>query len=128
VASFLTAGVAGLAAGIVAIYIRPAWMRAGLVLLYALLMATNVATPGAFVHDAAFRLLAAVVLWFGVTRIVRFNSMGYFLLAATIAFVSGATELIEQPNPYFQANGYAAVAMAVALLAWPIVCWSRKST
>ena len=126
VASFLTAGIFGLAAGIVAIYIRPIWMRAGVLVLYAALMATNVATPGAFVHDMAFRLLAATVLWFGVTQVVRFNTMGYFLAASMIALVTGAVELIEQPNLYFRANGYAVVALAVALLAWPIYYWRRQ--
>jgi len=127
VASFLTAGIVGLAAGIIAMYIRPVWMRAGILLLYAALMATNVATTGAFVHDAAFRLLAATVLWFGVTQVVRFNAMGYFLAASMIALVNGAVELIQQPNPYFHANGYAVVVVAVALLAWPINYWRRQS-
>jgi hypothetical protein len=126
VASFLTAGIVGLAVGIIAIYVRTAWMRAGVLILYAALMATNVATPGAFVHDAAFRLLTAIVLWFGATRIVRFNVMGYFLLASTMALATGAVELIQQPNPFFHANGYAVVAFAIALLSWPIVYWRRQ--
>jgi hypothetical protein len=127
VASFLTAGIIGLAAGIIAIYVRAVWIRAALLLLYSALMATNVATPGSFVHDAAFRLLAATILWFGVTQVVRFNAMGYFLAASMIALVTGAVELIEQPNLYFRANGYAVVAVAVALLAWPIFYWRRQA-
>jgi len=85
-----------------------------------------VATPGAFVHDAAVRLLTAIVLWFGATQIVRFNVMGYFLLASTMALATGAVELIQQPNPYFHANGYAVVALAAGLLAWPIFYWRRQ--
>ena len=126
VASFLTVGIVGLAAGIVAIYVRPVWMRAGILLLYSALMATNVANAGTFVHDAAFRLLTAMVLWFGVTHVVRFNAMAYFLLAATIALVTGAVELIQQPNPYFHANAYAVVAFTVALLACPLIYWRRQ--
>ena len=120
-ASFFTLGVAGLAAGLIAVYVRPRWMRAGLLLLYAVLMATNVATPGGFLREAAFNLVLVIVLWFGVSRIIRFNMLGYFLLAATAALVPAAVQLIEQPNPYFHINGYAVVAFAIAMLAGPFL-------
>ena len=127
-ASFFFAGLAGLAVGLIAAYVRPPWMRAGLVLLCAVLMATNVATPGAFLRDAAFHLVAIIAIWFGVTRIVRFNVMGYFLLAAMVALVPGAIEMLDQPNPYFHANGYAVVAFTVAMLAWPLIYWRRNAS
>jgi hypothetical protein len=53
--------------------------------------------------------------------------MGYFLLAAMIALVSGAVELLEQPNPFFRANGYAVVAFAVAMLAFPLIRWQSRA-
>jgi membrane protease YdiL (CAAX protease family) len=120
VAAFLTVGVLALAVGLIASYVRPAWMRAGLMILYAVLMATNVATPGAFFRDAAYHLLAIAALWYGVAHIARFNVLGYFLLAAMIALVPSAIELLQQPNPYLHANGYAVVAVAIAILAWPL--------
>ena len=76
---------------------------------------------GAFFRDAAFHLSWLSCLWFGVTRIVRFNVMGYFLLAAMVALVPGAVELLEQPNAYFHVNGYAVLAFALAMLAWPLI-------
>jgi hypothetical protein len=88
-------------------------------------MATNVATPGAFLREAAFHLVAVAALWYGVTHIARFNVLGYFLLAAMIALVPGAIELLEQPNPYLHANGYAVIAIALAILAWPLIRWQR---
>jgi hypothetical protein len=127
-ASFFTLGVAGLAAGLIAVYVRPRWMRAGLLLLYAALMATNVATAGGFLREAAFNVVLVTALWFGVTRIIRFNMLGYFLLAATVALESGAIQLIEQPNPYFHVNGYAVVAFAIAMFAWPFIFWRRTSS
>ncbi len=127
-AAFFTVGLLGLAAGLIAAYIRPAWMRAGLMILYAALMATNVATPGAFFREAAFHLVAVAALWYGVTHIARFNVLGYFLLAAMIALVPGAIELLEQPNRYLHANGYAILAIAVAILAWPLMRWQRASS
>ncbi len=127
-AAFLAVGLLGLAAGLIAAYIRPAWMRAALMILYAAAMATNVATPGAFFREAAFQLVTFAALWYGVTHIVRFNVLGYFLLAAMIALVPGAIELLEQPNPYLHANGYAVLAFAVAVLAWPLMRWRRAGS
>ncbi len=124
-AAFLTVGILGLAAGLIAAYVRRPWMQVGLMVLYAVLMATNVATPGAFLREAAFHLVAVAALWYGVTRIVRFNVLGYFLLAAMLALVPGAIDLLEQPNAYFHANGYAVVAFAIAMLGWPLTRWQR---
>jgi membrane protease YdiL (CAAX protease family) len=125
-AAFFTVGLLGLAAGLIASYVRPAWMRAALMILYAVLMATNVATPGAFFREAAFNLVTVSALWYGVTRIARFNVLGYFLLAAMIALFPAAIELLEQPNPYLRANGYAVLAFALAILAWPLTRWQRE--
>ena len=126
IAAFLTVGFLGIAAGLIARYVRPAWMRAALMVLYAVLMATNVATPGAFFREAAFHLVAVAALWYGVTRIVRFNVLGYFLLAAVIALVPAAIELLEQPNPYLHANGFAVAGIAVAIVAWPLLRWQSS--
>ncbi len=124
-ASFLTVALLGLVVGLIAAYIRPVWMRAALMIVYAALMATNVATPGAFFREAAFQLVAVSAIWYGVTRIARFNVMGYFLLAALITLLPAAIDLLQQPNPYLHANGYAVIAFALAILAWPLMRWQR---
>jgi membrane protease YdiL (CAAX protease family) len=126
-AAFLMVGLLGLAAGLIAAYVRPAWMRAALMILYAVLMATNVAVPGAFFREAAFHLVAVAALWYGVTHIARFNVLGYFLLAAMIVLVPTAMELLKQPNAYLHANGYAVLAIALAILAWPLLRWQRSA-
>jgi membrane protease YdiL (CAAX protease family) len=126
-AASFAVGVVALAAGLIALFIRPFWMRAALALLIAALLATNVATPGAFFRDAAFRLLMVAVVWLGVTRIVRFNLMGYFLMSSMIVLVPAAVELLQQPNSYFHANGYALVAFAFSLLLWPLIERRRRS-
>jgi hypothetical protein len=95
-------------------------------LAYAVVMATDVATPGAFFRDAAFHLVAVAALWCGITLIARFNALGYFLLAAMLALLPAAVELLEQPNTYFHAGGYAVAACALALVAWPIMEWNRR--
>ena len=121
--SFLTAGLVGLAAGLIAAYVRPLWMRAGILILYAALVAGNVATPEAYFREAAFLLVTAAVLWIGVAQIVRFNAMGYFLLGAMTTLVPGAVDLLKQPNAYFHANGYIVVVFALAVLALPLIYW-----
>jgi membrane protease YdiL (CAAX protease family) len=123
--AFLTVGLLGLAAGLIAAYVRPVWMRAALMILYAALMATNVATFGGFLREGTFYLVAVAVLWFGVTHIARFNVLGYFLLGAMLMLAPTAIELLEQPNPYLHANGYAVIAFALAILAWPLLRWQR---
>ena len=124
-AAFLTVGLLGIAAGLIALYVRPRWLRAALMVAYAVVMATNVATAGAFFREFAFHLVAVVALWYGVTRLARFNALGYFLLAAMIALVPAAIELLQQPNPYFHVSGLAVVACAVALLGAPLAMWRR---
>lgn len=125
--SFLTAGLVGLAAGLITAYVRPLWMRAGILILYAALMAGNVATPGAYFREAALHLVTVAVLWFGVAQIARFNAMGYFLLGAMITLVPGAVDLLKQPNTYFHANGAIVVAFGIAVLAWPLIYWKRSA-
>jgi hypothetical protein len=122
-AAFVTSGFIGLAAGLVAAYVRSTWMRAALLVFVAILMTTNVASTASFFREAAAHFFVVFVFWYGVTRIVRFNVLGYFLLAAMLALIPTAIGLLQQPNPYFHANAYAVVAFAVGILAWPLVRW-----
>ena len=127
-AAFIVVGLLGIAAGLIAAYVRPAWMRASLLILYAALMATNVATPGAFFREAGFQLVALAALWFALTRIARFNVLGYVLLVAMIVLIPAAIDLLDQPNPRLHANGYAILALALVVLAWPLMRWQRART
>ena len=127
-ASFAIVGVAGLVVALVAAYVRSLWMRVGLIILIAALITTNVATAGSFLHEAIFHLLALAALWFGISKIARFNVMGYFLTAVMIVVVPGAIELLEQPNAYFHANGYAVIVFALGLPALPLALWRRGAS
>jgi len=115
-------------AALIGAYIRPRWMRAGLAVLVAVLFATNAATPGTFLQEAVFHVAIFVALWLSVKHILRFNALGYILLAAVTAFISGAVELLAQPNAHFRANGYAVIAFAVALVVWPLISWLHNPT
>jgi hypothetical protein len=126
--SFLIPGMIAITVALVATYIRPRWMRAGMVVLVAVLLPANTATPGTFLQEAAFHVAIFAALWLSVKHIVRFNVLGYFLLAAMTALVPDAIELLAQPNTSFRANGYAVIASAVGLLAWPLMSWLRDTT
>jgi hypothetical protein len=126
--SFLMPGMIAIGAALIAAYIRPLWMRAGMVVLVAVLFATNAATLRTVLQEAAFHVAIIIVVWLIAKHIVRFNVLGYFLLAAMTEFISGAVELLGQPNAYFRANGYAVIALAAALLTWPLLFWVRDKT
>jgi len=83
------------------------------------------ATAGGFARSAVFSLLFVAAVWWGVTRVARFNLLGYFLLLMVTALIPQAVELLAQPNAYFHAQGYAVIAIGAALLAWPLVAWQR---
>ena len=119
-------GYIALAAGFLAGYVRQRWMQFGLVLLLAVALAGEWGSPADFAKRVVVRLLFLGVVWWGVTRVVRFNLLAYFLIAAAIALVSAASMLLRQPNPFFRANGYAVVAALLALLAWPVIAWLRS--
>ena len=122
---FVSVGLIGLGAGLIAAYLREPWIRAGLLVLYAVLTATDAATPGSFARLAAFHLVMAAALWFGVTRIARFNALGYLLLGALLILIPDVAALFDQPNMYLQGNGYAVLTCTLALLAWPLWQWRR---
>src|SRR5258708_15406156 len=123
--SFLLTGMVAIAVALIAEYIRPRWERAAFVILVALLLATNAATLGTFLREAAFHVVVFAIAWLAVKHILRFNVLGYFLLAAMTVLIPEAIDLITQPNVYLRVNAYAAIVFAAALIAWPIVSWLR---
>jgi len=72
------------------------------------------------------RLILLSVLVFGVQRLMRFNVLGCFLVVASTSLVSGAAELLGQPDSFYRANGYAVVLALVLFFAWPLAMWRRR--
>ena len=123
---FVTALVA-VAAGFVAGYVRQRWQQLGLVLCLAVVMSGGWGSPADFAKKVLVQLAVLGVYWWAVTRVVRFNLLAYFLVAASVALVGAADGLLRQPNEFFRANGYAVVVALLALLAWPLVEWRRSA-
>ena len=124
---FLLTALLALAAGFLADRVRNVWLRATLIVALAALMSSGYATSGSFARGTALLLLTFALVWLGVTRLARFNLLGYFLLVMLLTLAEGGAELLRQPNSFFHSNGYAVAAFAVALLAWPVVAWQRAS-
>jgi membrane protease YdiL (CAAX protease family) len=117
-------GMVAVVASFVAIYVKPLWMR---LLLFAgaalALVGSSWGTPADFVKQFLAGAVVLAVLIFGVTRIVRFNMLGYFLVAAGTSLLGGAVKLISQPDGFYRWNGYAVLVGLAALMAWPLVAW-----
>jgi len=104
---------------------RRSGVRAALLVLVAILASVGAATPGAFARTMALDLFALCIVWWVVSKLLRFNMLGYFLLFAVMAAAQSAAELLAQPNAFFRANGAAVCIAALLLLAWPLV--ARRS-
>jgi membrane protease YdiL (CAAX protease family) len=105
---------------------RRTWVRSALVVVFAVLMADG-ATVSSFARSAVGNLIMLGIVWWGVSKLVRFNMLGYFLFFATMTVTQSAVELLSQPNYSFHANGLLVAIAGILLLAWPIVAWRRAS-
>ncbi|MDP9338541.1 MAG: hypothetical protein M3P45_06700, partial [Acidobacteriota bacterium] len=121
-------GLAGLVTSFVAAYVKPTWLRALLFLCASLaLVGGNWGSPADFAKQFLSEAVILGLLVLGVTRVVRFNMLGYFLIAAATALLTGASKLMAQPNAFYKANGYVVFFLLIALLAWPVVSWRGRS-
>jgi membrane protease YdiL (CAAX protease family) len=103
---------------------RRTWVRAALVALAAILLASG-ETFGAFARAAAGDLVVLGIIWWGVTKLVQLNMLGYFLFFATVTAAQSAAELLGQPNSFYHASGAVVCAAALLLLAWPLAAARR---
>ncbi len=137
VAAILGSGVRGgltytalvaITAASIASVIRARWQRASIFVLAVLALGGM----GANWHDpmdvAKKMIIGAVwiaVIDLAVQYVIRFNVLGYFLILAGIALLSGAGEMLRHPDYFYRANGYGVLAGLVILYAWPLVAWQR---
>lgn len=126
----LAVGAVGLAAGYLAGFLRSTLLRFGcfLFLAAALTSAPTSAGPLDFFKRFLISLIPLLVVWWGVSRVVRFNTQAYILIAALVTLIPSAAELCTQPNAFFRWNGYAVIAVSIGLLLWPLIGWLRASS
>ena len=120
-------GLMGIAAGFLTTSVRQRSLQVGVIMALAVTLSGGWGSPADFAKSCLVHFVFLSVYAWGIARVVRFNLLGLFLLGVMPYLAVEAAELLQQPNAFFRANGYAlAVAMA-ALLAWPLVSWQRST-
>ncbi len=108
--------------------IRPVWMRASAFVLAVLALggfASNWSDPMDIAKKMVIAAVWIAVIDLAVRYVIRFNVLGCFLILASLALLGGAGEMLKHPDHFYRMNGYALVAMLIALFAWPVVAWQR---
>jgi hypothetical protein len=122
-------GLIALAASFVAALIKQPWMR--VLLFFGVVLAvvgSNWGTPADYIKQFLAAAIPLALGVFGVTRVVRFNMLGYFLIVAVLGLAAGAGKLIAQPDGFYRGNGYVVLLILAALLAWPLVAWRGRAS
>ena len=124
---FMT-GIVVAIASFVAAHVRQPLLRITLLVAGALaLTGGGWGSPADLGKQFLGRLILLSVLAFGVQRLMRFNILGCFLIAASTSLVSGAAELLGQPDSFYRANGYVVLLALVFLFAWPLAAWRLRA-
>jgi hypothetical protein len=122
--SLLIAGIVVTIASFIAAQVASHSLRVLLFLLGALsLVGGSWGSPADFAKQFLAQLILLGVLVFGVRRVMRFNLLSCFLIVAGTSLISGAAELLAQPDAFYRANGYAVLVALVLLFAWPLAAW-----
>ncbi len=124
--SFIGIGLLALALGFAGYCLRSSATQTLLLGVAALLTAPLGGSAGEFAQKAFAIFAGLMFVWWGAQRLVRFNLLGYFLVAMVLSLVPAAAELLRQPNSFYRANGWAVIAMLAALLLWPVAAWQWK--
>jgi hypothetical protein len=124
-----TTGIVVALAAFLAAYVRQTWLR--ILLLFAgslALVGGGWGTPADLAKQFLARLVLLAVIALGVQFVMRFNLLGCFLIVAGTSLVSGAAELLAQPDAFYRANGYAVLVALVLLFAWPLMASLMRSS
>jgi membrane protease YdiL (CAAX protease family) len=129
ISSLFVTGLIAFIAAFVSDVLKARWLRFGIFLLGAMFLAGGDWATGA---DFAKQFLAEAILLgvivFGVSRVIRFNVLGCLLIVALLALLGAAVSLLEQPEAFYRANGYAVIVMMLVLLAWPLLLWRMRAS
>lgn len=117
-----TTGIVVALAAFLAAQVRQTWLRVLLLLAGSLaLVGGGWGSPADLAKQFLARLVLLAVIAFGVQFVMRFNLLGCFLVVAGTSLVSGAAELLAQPDAFYRVNGFAVLLALVLLFAWPLL-------
>jgi membrane protease YdiL (CAAX protease family) len=115
------AGLIAVASGFILAHIRSQALRVLLFVAASLALVNGWGSPADFAKQWLGQLIFLAAVVFGVTRIARFNLLGYFLVLAIPSLLLGAAELLSQPNGYYHHQGYLVLVVLAGFLIWPLV-------
>ena len=117
-----TTGIVVATAAFLGAHVRQIWLRILLLLSGALaLVGGGWGSPADLAKQFLARLILLAVLAFGVQFVMRFNLLGCFLVVAGTSLVSGAAELLAQPDAFYRVNGYAVLLALLPPFAWALL-------
>jgi membrane protease YdiL (CAAX protease family) len=119
----LYTGAIGVAAGFIASRCKSPVLRGALFVLASLAMAGGWGSPADFMKQWLAGAIFLAVVVFGVTRVIRLNLLGSFLVITIPMLLLGGLELISQPNGFYRQQGLVCFAALGILLLWPAVNW-----
>ena len=124
----LFTGLVAVIASFIAAHVHQSGVRILLFLLGALsLVGGSWGSPADFGKQFLARLILLGVLVFGVRFVMRFNLLGCFLVVAGTSLVTGASEMLAQPDAFYRGNGYAVVLVLLLFFAWPLAAWRMNT-
>jgi membrane protease YdiL (CAAX protease family) len=126
-ALFLT-GLIALISSFLGAELRVRWLRLLLFLALAASFVASWGSPANFLQQFVAAMVVLLVIVLGIQRIARFNMLGWFLVIASTGLLSGAIELLSQPNSFYRVQGYIVTAALAFLLLWPLINWRLKPT
>jgi membrane protease YdiL (CAAX protease family) len=125
--SLFATGAIALAGSFLASEVRLRAVR--LILFFAVTLgfiATWGSSPDFLKHFFQNLLLMAFVVM-GISRFVRVNLAGLFLIVICTGLLGGAAPLLAETDHYYQTQGYLVIAATVLLLALPVVQWRLRA-
>ncbi len=122
---FLT-GLMALASAFLAAELRVRWLRLTLFLAVAASSVSNWGSSLDFVEQFLGAAIWLGVVVLGMRQVARFNPLGWFLVIASTRLLTGAFELLSQPNKFYQTQGYLVTGALALLLLWPLVTWKTQ--
>lgn len=108
-------------------YVRSPWRRAAILALVAVLAVGQWEGANDLARGLVVLLAQIAVGWWAVATLLRRHVAAYVIAAALVVLVPAARTLIAQPNLAFQIHGVVVAAIAVALVAIPVLLWRRAT-
>jgi membrane protease YdiL (CAAX protease family) len=106
--------------------LRARWLRLLVFFAVAASLVVSWGNAADFVKQFVAGAILLAVVVFGMRRVVRFNMLGLFLIAACTAVLGAAAQFLGQSDALYRHSGYLLLFAIVVLLAWPLLAWRLR--